>query len=97
VTGLSPVSGAAPARVEGFEVGYMGGDGVERRVPLARAAGVRVEKPEDGPTQRKDVTVLHKLLAKDADELGDPDECGMSMGAYPPDDALDTLTGDRRQ
>ncbi|MFI6730786.1 TnsA-like heteromeric transposase endonuclease subunit [Streptomyces atratus] len=43
MTRLPAVSGAAPARVEGFEVGYLGGDGVERRVPLARAAGVRFE------------------------------------------------------
>lgn len=35
MTRLLAVSGAAPARVEGFEVGYLGGDGVERRVPLA--------------------------------------------------------------
>ncbi|MGW5848530.1 TnsA-like heteromeric transposase endonuclease subunit [Streptomyces sp. NPDC055254] len=40
---MSIVSGAAPARVEGFEVSYMAADGVERRVPLARAARVRFE------------------------------------------------------
>ncbi|MQS10993.1 TnsA-like heteromeric transposase endonuclease subunit [Streptomyces kaniharaensis] len=32
-----------PSRVKGFDVGYVDGDGVERRVPLRRARAVRFE------------------------------------------------------
>ncbi|MFD6967434.1 hypothetical protein [Streptomyces sp. NPDC059949] len=99
---------------------YHGIQGVGSDEDEWQPARLLVEKPEDGPTQREHVKVLHELKAKDEDELGgfgwgyngggtsrtaaavltdaldlgDPDECGMSMVAYPQDDILVALRED---
>lgn len=49
---------------------YHGIQGVGGDEDEWQPARLLVEKPEDGPTQRENVTVLRELVAKDADELG---------------------------
>jgi hypothetical protein len=78
------------------------------------SARIFVEKPEEGPTEREDVTVWAELPAPDdgdfgwgydghgtsraaaailadALELGDPEECGIAVAAYPSDLTLTHL------
>ncbi|NUK23499.1 DUF6166 domain-containing protein [Streptomyces lunaelactis] len=49
---------------------YHGIQGVGSDEDEWQPARLLVEKPEDGPTQRENVTVLRELKAKDEDELG---------------------------